>query len=205
MAGYNELLVGRFNRAIQKLLGMKGTKSLESINPELQATFGLFYGAENRYLEGWDRFGIGRSIPGANPFQTTIQFRNPKGSNILAVFEKLSAGNQGGAGPASLSMSTITADLTTVIVPINLSMDPRGRPNPTLIMSSAADGTGGDLNILHTAQLQANFSYEWVTFENQEVPLLPGQALRMAGGTVNTSYVFGAFWRERFLEESERT
>src|SRR6266851_4747570 len=57
MARFNEILVGRYNRSLQKLLSMKGQAVMPQLASELQPTFSFFSGAENRYLESWERFG----------------------------------------------------------------------------------------------------------------------------------------------------
>ncbi len=203
MGVYNQLQVARYNRYLQKLLSMKGPASLEALNPELQAIIQMFHGVENRNLEGWDRFGIGVTVNAVAAVQSSIQFRNPKSSNVIVVFEKLTVTN-GVAGVASLSRSTITADLTNINVPINIGFDTRSRPLPTTVISNVASGAGGDLNIIHSVSELQNVPYDYIWDEQQEIPLLPGDALRMSG-PVNSTEVFGAFWRERFLEDSERS
>ena len=58
MARFNEILVGRYNRLIQKLFGMKGDAALFQFSTEMMAVLPMFMGNENRYLESWTLFGL---------------------------------------------------------------------------------------------------------------------------------------------------
>ncbi len=90
MARFNEILVGRYNRMVQKLLSMKGTATLVTFSDEAMAVLPLFYGAENRYLEGWDRFGVAvGTAAGAAGNRTVWRLRNPTNSNVVTVVEKI--------------------------------------------------------------------------------------------------------------------
>jgi hypothetical protein len=44
-----------------------------------------------------------------------------------------------------------------------------------------------------------------VNFEDQEFPLFPGVAIQFDTAGVNEALVINFRWRERFLEDSERT
>jgi hypothetical protein len=206
MAGYNELLVGRYNRAIQKLLGMKGTKSLESLNPELHTHFALYYGVENRYLEGWDRFvhgGVSAAIAAKN---SVWRFRNPANSNVMVVLEKLSFGGNIASQVQEFTGAT-NADYGTIAVTAG-QVDSRSQRRNTLVISSSGDSStsGGTVAFAGLFQYAPNQSpQDVIVNENQELTILPGQATDWVALSVNQGLLMGIMWRERFLEESERT
>src|SRR5216684_1967801 len=89
MARFNEINVGRYNRALQKLLGMKGEASVPILASEIAPSFVLPYGVENRYLEQWNRFGLGMNVTATAGNQSAFRLRNPAGSNVIAVVEVL--------------------------------------------------------------------------------------------------------------------
>lgn len=205
MARYNEILVGRFARMVQKLFGMKGEVPVGSLAGELSVIFPLINGVENRYLESWDRFAFAGTQAGAAAANATWQIRNPAGSNVVMVIEKITvaATNTGFSIPA-FRHGALTTDLATVASYNNPRLDSRGRPNPTAIISSATNVSGGLANKVTVAGL-LNTSVDFFLFEEQEVNLLPGDAAQIVEGIANQALTVSWVWRERFLEESERT
>jgi hypothetical protein len=210
MAGYNELLVGRYNRALQKLFGLKGSKSLESLNPELQATISLVYGAETRYLEGWERFGafVNQAAGGAGT-NAAVRMRNPAGSNVIAVFEKIMAVNINSlADSPSLQTGggSVLGDLLTIVALTgNRFPDNRQRPQPTIVASTnAAAGITTGFSMAR-GSFPINGQVDFIVTDTQEIQVLPGEILQIIAGTQTQSIGTSWWWRERFLEESERT
>jgi hypothetical protein len=57
---------------------------------------------------------------------------------------------------------------------------------------------------LGRVSLPTNQSFDLVTTDIQEIPLLPGDSFTLATVTVNVSLTGTIVWRERALEESER-
>lgn len=208
MARYNEILVGRYNRFIQKLMGMKGDASLFQLSTELQVALGMFNGVENRYLESWDRFGIRFFVAGGGAGNASkVRFRNPAGSNVMVVFEKLLfAVSTGAASVPVLSNGVAAADLATPFVTTTSRLDPRGRASPSVSLSTDnASGVANLANVLSALALTGPIQYDYILFEDQEIPILPGDALQVINNTLNTQIDISVMWRERFLEESERT
>ena len=203
MATFNEIQVGRFNRFLQKLLSMKGDAVMATLNPELQAQLTLLNGVENRYLEGWDRFGIVQTVNAVATFQSSVRVRNPTGSNVLATFEKIT-GTQGTAGNLQELSVGVAGDLATIVTPINVFFDKRGRAAPSLIVSSDASGSSGSLNVIHRINVGASAPYDYQQNEDQEIPLLPGSCIQLSSA-VNSQIIATFWWRERFLEDSERS
>src|SRR5438093_5107434 len=98
MALHNEILVGRFNKYLTKLLGMKGEAPAPQIASEIQAQLSIFTGVENRAIEGWYRYGLVINLE-AGVVKAVAQIRNQSGSNGMVVFEKLALADDGVAGP----------------------------------------------------------------------------------------------------------
>jgi hypothetical protein len=208
MAGYNELLIGRWNRFYQKLTGIKGSKPIQSLGPEVMPVHPLFHGAENRYLESWDLFAFSPSANGGVAAQaTSFRIRNPKSSNVVAIIEKLSV--QGAV--ADTHFFDRGADPQTdlfVLTPTLTRMDPRTvRQNPTLIFSyNTAGFPTVALNPQDLTSGEANETAQFIFTDNQEITLLPGDAVQVRANTIAANAVSYAIrWRERALEESERT
>ncbi len=200
MAIYNEILVGRFNRAIQKIMGTKGQPPVRQIASEIMPTISIFYGAEHRYLESWERFARGGSQGPIAAQNNAARLRNPAGSNMVVVVEKLLYGCQIADVPA-VDLGAVTVDLT---VAPGQRLDPRGRPNPTAVFSVGNNVVLATVIILST-QLAAGGSVDFISTDIQEITLLPGDAITVRSGAVNTQSSFGFIWRERFLEEPERS
>src|SRR5260221_9578742 len=132
MAQYNEILTGRYNRFIQKLFSMKGRPPARQLSGDIQMQLTFFNGAENRYLEGWNRYmfftspALGAGIPAAS------RLRNPAGSNVVAVLERVFAASTL-ASQVSLEGQATGADLAVTAFPAQSRVDPRGSPTSVLI------------------------------------------------------------------------
>jgi hypothetical protein len=104
---------------------------------------------------------------------------------------------------------TTTADLATINSG-NAGFDPRGPTNnSTCIVSSQTAVTipalGAPNNAFWSQFLGANSFGDVITTDIQELPLLPGDAYQMLATTLNQRAICSFMWRERLLEESERT
>ncbi len=78
MAGYNEILSGRYNRCLQKLLSMKGQASTNELASTIQPNFQFAWGNEMRFLESWNRFGIGQQVGPQAAQLNSFQLRNKR-------------------------------------------------------------------------------------------------------------------------------
>lgn len=205
MARYNEILTGRFNRMAQKLLSMKGPASLVTLSDELFAIFPLFNGTENRYLESWDRFFFQMTVAaGGVGNRSAVRMRNPTGSNVVGVMEKITFYNTAAADVPALNQTNVGTDLTSVLSATRSSFDRRGRTNPTVIPSSS--GNAGALTgpTIWQNNVPINTGVDVIITDIQEFPLLPGDDITMFSINTNTSISMDWWWRERALEESER-
>jgi hypothetical protein len=200
MAVYNEILVGRFNRALQKAFGIKGPPAVPQLAGEIAPNISMLWGAETKYLEGWGLFGAGGN-PGPVAAQTAAwQIRNPATSNTVGVLERLWVGSSGG-DTINFSVSfTNTADLASPIS--GTRMDSRIQSQSGALAASSQTNIAGFATFYGFIFVIANTSVEAIN--GVEWPLLPGTTVRVNTSNVNTQMTVMAQWRERFLEEGER-
>lgn len=204
MALYNEILVGRFNRGLQKLLALKGKTGSPQLAGEIMAVIPLFHGNEERYLDATDLFGMGVQQPNVAAANSAVRFRNPATSNTIACIIKLAISSSV-VDQVNIRVGATAADLATSQP--NLALDARTqRPSSAISTSRQASGAaptfGGTLALFFA--LASNNS-DFILFEDQEIPILPGFALQVDQVGVNETLVVNVMWRERFLEDSERT
>jgi hypothetical protein len=204
MAGFNEILVGRYNRFFQKLMSMKGAATVSELASEVVPSLPLFSGVENRYLEQWDRFGIGGGSPGVAAQFAEWRFNNPVGSNVIAVIEKLTMSGSA-SGVYEVQYGQGQPNLATVIVNGGRGLDGRARLNGTLSVSfgSTAGGSQIGTTIGEVNMLLSTF-WEVIQTDNQEIVLGPGDSLQLQEQVANNGLTMTCIWRERLLEESER-
>jgi hypothetical protein len=205
MAKYNEILIGRWNRFLQKVTSIKGGAVASQLSSDIQPIISMFSGVEHRYLESWDRFGFSVALTaGATP--GNIRIRNPGNSNIIAVIEALEIIVSAADTSTIVSVGVAPADLATVVSPAgSIGLDSRSqRVNSQLVFSRTS---GAALTLLAQPWVIALLntqSRQIINCENQEITILPGSALHVATGG-NIGLTVSALWRERFLEDSERT
>lgn len=213
MAVFNELQVGRFNRAFQKLVGIKGSPPVRQIGTEILPVFSVPLGVEFRYLESWNRFATVGS-PGAVAAQfAAVQLRNPVGSNVIVVVEKCLCSNlTAGAVVFDVSMApgggggAITADLSVNLTPFTQRLDARYGVQANTAIIISAGSTGAKIgNIIQQFSVPANTTTDTILFEDQEITVLPGDTWLVQANVANTSINAAYIWRERFLEDSERS
>jgi hypothetical protein len=210
MAIFNEIHSGRFNRALQKIFVIKGSPPVRQLAGEVVPAVQLFYGAENRYLEGWNRFAWSFQN-GPSAAQTNgMRLRNPATSNLVAVLEKVSFFSTNSAMSIILSAGDNNPDLETIAAVSPMPLDNRQGPAGTHTSNLIAS-TGALSPPVQRVLFQGNSGVgAWVITdvvmdENQEIPILPGRSVTLQQTTVNTTLIGNYIWRERLLEESERT
>jgi len=207
MAKFNEILVGRVNRGLQKLFGIKGGPPVPTLASEVMPTHPLFNGRENRYLEGWNTFALTRGQVAVGGITPVVRLRNPVGSNIIAIFERLLVLNFNTTSAPILRSGTTNNDLPTVFVVSSKRLDPRGSQDSQLITSENSGAGGALLQARMTGNMGQLSFFDFIVTDIGEIPLLPGDAIEIdqggvgAGGGTTMSFL----WRERFLEDSERT
>jgi hypothetical protein len=211
MAIFNEILTGRYNRALQKLFAIKGSPPVRQLAGELVPSIVVFNGVENRWLENWDRFGLYLTITAGAATNSLLRIRNPKTSNAIAVIEKMAIANNTAAAQAyNLRHGNADAsDAAVVNTPAATQRwDSRGRQGTVMVVSTNAGavvsppspGVSKDITVL-----PINQAWQFVNDENQEMILLPGDALDVFMGNPAVVLDVAWTWRERALEESERS
>lgn len=206
MAAFNEIGYGRFSRALQKLFGIKGAAPVPTLAPEIQPVHIVFHGIEDRFHEGWNRFGVGLFL-GATVGQTAgIQIRNPLASNTIIVIDRIILQSDA-AQELDLSKGSGQADLPTIAAVTSLDFRQNVGANigPTSSVVSSSLASPGSLNLIERFATSATSSSQIIGTNNQELPLAPNEAFRIVSTVANTGMRLGFWWRERFLEEMERS
>jgi hypothetical protein len=206
MARFNEILIGRWNRFLQKLLSMKGGPPAPQLASEIGPTFEIENPpVENRYLLGWDRFGILLSAPANVGTNSGSRLRNPAGSNVVIVIEAIEIDLTVADNLVVIDHGAIATDNSTVLAPAVFRLDARSRPRSTAILSVTAAGNPGGLpNNLAIVGVSNTQSRGYITDEHQEITVLPGDAIQVRTNATNVQLNASFIWRERLLEESER-
>jgi len=211
MAIFNEILVGRFNRSLQKLFGIKGSPPVRQIAGEIQPSHQLGAGIEMRYLESWNIFCISPAgIVGLAGNSPTFRLTNDVGSNVIGVIEKI---------VFSTSVATIVdiqwsspAVLVAGHVP-NLSglantqaLDGRSGSQNSVLTESVSTSTNTNGQTIARIQTQANVPFDFIIGDlTEELPMVPQSLLNIFAEAAASTLLITVRWRERFLEESERT
>jgi hypothetical protein len=211
MGIYNEILVGRYGRGLQKLFAIKGSPPVRQIGGELTPVFDCEeLTPEQRSLFSQFKYGLTVifSPTAGNP--GAVRLRNPPGSNVVAIFEKVQVSPQGGAlSTFFLETQTTTVDLATPItLGSNVGFDTRtgiqGNSKPPLLLLST-QSTPPALSLIRVeVSLNVGTWYDFLAGAHQEIPLFPGDAIQLRTSQVSQPIDPTFWWRERFLEESER-
>ncbi len=206
MAIFNEILVGRYNKAMQRAFGIKATAPLRQLGGEVMPITTIFRGMEERYLESWNVWGIA-AVVAAGVAVTTVRLRNPTLSNTLAVIEKISI-----SIPAGQPNSSVNVGLLAVTTDLAISLTGVQREtriiaaNGAVLIASGANATAppGPIAFWSNGIVSTNLTTDVIQTENQEVSITPGFSLEVQGATAGAPLNVSIFWRERYLEESER-
>jgi len=206
MAQYNEILAGRFNRAMQKHFAMKGPASVNELSSIIQPNYNFAGGNENRYLEAWDRFARGIQVGPVAAQNNGIRIRNPVGSGVIAVVESIFLSEL----TAVLQLVSLLGQFATAQTLVDLAAvvntyyvpDSRGRQGASCILSDQNNSPGLPAPIFNVV-LAASTNLELIDTIDDQLVLLPGSAIEVTSNTVNHQLNCTFAWRERALEESE--
>lgn len=199
-----DVWLARYNRWLEKILNIKGGPSLVDLDPSLTAVSSTQGGVEERYLLGWNMFGLAIDVPAVAANLSAVRVRNPIGSNVVAVFQKIMVGAVA-TDFYSLVNGPATVDLATPVGGATLRLDARTISSASVVFSQSNTVVSppGLANTFQRIALTLNTNWDFVL--DDEVPLLPGDALEVFGNTVNQRLVVSHMWRERPLEQSELT
>jgi hypothetical protein len=203
MAKYNEILSGRFNRGLLKFFSMKGPAPSPQLSGEISTFLQMFSGVEDTFLFSLERFAQAIAVAPGAAATGGFQLRNPTGTNVIAVLESLIV-NAAAVDTFNVTVALNNpADLTTANT--NNSTDGRQRTTGSLLFSSQATGPGLLAGNLFGFTVLASTPVELINHQDQEIVLSPGTAIRVTNSTVNSPIRVSMRWRERALEETERT
>jgi len=201
MALFNEILTGRYNRFLQKLLQLKGPAPAPQLASEITPAFDVEdVPVELRVLNGTNLWVWGITVPQVAAQTSALQFRNPTGSGMVAVLEHIilssnttqlyTIGWQGN-NPADLANSGAA-----------VRRDIRIQSGLSAMKLSSANNVAGLTLDVGEMQVLASTPYTLFSDKHHQFPLLPSCALRILG-SANASISLMAMWRERAIEDSE--
>ncbi len=203
MARFNEILVGRYNRFLQRLLSMKGGPPAPQLASEIQPQMDVeALPVELRFLLGWHLYQSTVSQLASAVNASGVQLRNPLASGAVGVITSLQI--QVGAGEVlriSQTFGGVTADLTNVFT--GQRVDSRAKANSTLVPSSFAPVADLGGVIFESVIPINNNPYEFINKEYDAIPMFPGHTIRVVGVAPNTDLRVHFKWRERPIEEGE--
>jgi hypothetical protein len=201
MAQLNEILVGRFNRGLQKLFGIKGHTPVASLAPEIMPVSSVFSGQETRYLDGWNRYSGSIAIAAQAAATVGLQVHIPVGvTTLLVVIEKISI-ETAAAQEIDLSQSLAIGSLGTAQGASGMDTRQKAPPaSPSAVLSSSilSPTPGNMIERLFPPALQ--------TFSLVDPGIIlanVSSGVRLTTTLVNTAVNFTFQWRERVLEEVE--
>jgi len=209
MAIFNEILVGRFNRALQKLTGIKGMAPAPQLSGEIMAVIPLFFGVEERYPESWNRFAAFTAVTGGAAQNAGVRLRIPGSTNVIVVLESILLDfSVNDLVTVRVNPTGVTTDLTAVPSSNITTLDQRAAPLPNASFSNSTNFGALTPNFPSPLGL-ASTSVQLIGNPNQEVTLVGtektgGASIDFLDTTVATQLRVGLIWRERLLEEGER-
>ncbi len=216
MAKFNEILVGRFNRALQKYLAMKGGPPAAQLATELTPNFQFnAMGVDFRNLEGWNRFS--NSPPAIVATAGNLcEFRlsNDFGSNVIGVVEKLwiwtSLADEINVALEN-DAALVSGHVPTLSTNPNITLDGRvlgaggGSIGGGVLIAGSSTLTNTSSRVIARLQLPATSAIEFIVHEDHQLPILPKSFLQVQTSVAANTIRVVVFWRERFFEDSERT
>lgn len=209
MAVFNEILVGRFNRQLQKVFGIKGGPPAPQLAADISAQYSFLSGVEDWVGQSWNLYGARSSVGAGAANISVLRFRNPTGSNVIAVLERLTVLGFGAADNPNLSVSfTNLGALNNSGQGVNsaAALDFRTQVIGATCGWSCKNDTAvlGFTNQVFAVPIPAVTSSAEFIIPPIELPCLPGQTYDIAATVVNNGFTVAAYWRERYLEEGER-
>src|SRR5262249_24916361 len=163
---------------------------------------------EFRFLEGWNTFGGSCTVAASVGNLGFLQIRNTSNSNLLVAVTKMHVICAAADIPA---LGLVRPGVAQGSTQTALSFDARTGTGASTAPSSAVFTSGAVANPSAGAttvdQFAAGVNSNWDVFvDPEQVPvLLPGDAWVLQSTTANQIFRAAIWWRERFLEESERT
>ncbi len=203
MARFNEILVGRYNRFLQKFLGMKGGPPSPQLASEISPQIQLDDAdrMENRFVASVRSWANAATSPAVVAAFSAFRLSNPVNSGVIITVEK-----------AFVSSSLATSAVLTLLLVGPFPGPVNGTPRDSRLAaqlegsvgqissSSAAANTGSTLVLVTEA---ANSTVDGILHEHQEITISPGYSVTWWNLVLNQAFNAGFFWRERPEEEGE--
>ncbi len=208
MAKFNEILAGRYNRALQKLLGLKGGPPSAQLASEIMPIIQFPMGRETRVLESWFLYASSVQIaPVAGQFGK-FRLRNPKTSGTIAVVEKLDILTTVSASATSNFIYYVDDGGVSALAtfPFVQQIDTRAKKATSLSFSaetSAASAVGVNIILQDGIGATAQNLIQFLLTDDQQIVLNPGTYIQFQSGAQNVPATITLWWRERAMEESE--
>lgn len=199
-----DIWLGRFERWLEKFYNAKGGGVVMDHSPSITAMIPILIGNEDRYLQGWNRYWQDANVAANAANSSATRLRNPAGSNVIVVVEKLHLQTLVTTFSNFLiQQGSATTDLTTAST--GFRMDTRGNPNSSAILSIQNTTPANLATTVFDKAVNSGLGQDCIVTENQEFTILPGDAIQVVDQTVNEQIVITWMWRERPLESSELT
>lgn len=216
MAMYNEILSGRYNRLLQKMLSMKGAAPAPQLGGDISAGIELESDRpEWGFLSGDIRFSSVGAIAAAATFNSRLRFR-VTAPNMLYVLEGLlvSAGGvttvEVYTGGVSYNINLTGGILTSKSRDLRFAEKPSGSQTGSSLVGSFTNGdtaTAGQLvqemQVLANSPVWLPMPYMLCSPAGQGGVVAIPQGFDVRAGTVNIALIVTAYWRERQIEEGE--
>jgi hypothetical protein len=205
VALFNEILVGRYNSLLTKLLSIKGPAPSPVVAPEIMPVLTLESDRPEWLFLGGQRLLWGLALQNsAVALRALSALENPAGSGVLVVLERLSFIAVTGAMPFHIRPISGASGLPASGGAV--ARDTRLNPAGTAVSSAAIMNSGQ----AGAPPINGSDAYHSVAPVNvvQEIPiqlmLTPGFGVVVYGeAAVGQDYRLTWWWRERALEEAE--
>jgi len=212
MAIFNEILVGRYNRALQKIFAIKGSPPVRQLGGEITPTIDVRSGVENRFIESWYRYQASDFVQLNAGNNGSVRLRVARGSNIVAVLEKLTIGVSVAQNVFLVrGLGLVQANDLPTILNSN-SMDTRQVAKSQAIASSTNVTVAGGTVVANLVLPAGGPPFEVIPDQDHQMNVIAkfGSTLASLGDdflevrcTAASQLSVYMVWRERVLEESE--
>jgi len=208
MAFPNEILVGRFNKALNAVFGIKGQTPSATIGNEILPVYTLESETSLKWQFGWSRWAAAVDKAAVVGNISFSQISNPVGSGVIAVIEKIAVNTPNAPAGTNIQIlmnNAVTGGGTAIVPgPLDFRQGPLATANSALKLfrnSNAAAPAGAV--IWSWNNITGNLFQDIQFTTNQEITLTPGTVMTALASTGNQEFLTIWWWRERVMEDSE--
>lgn len=219
MAMFNEILAGRYNKALNAVFGIKAGAPAPSLGGDLVPGYAIDERAEERYLYGWNRWACSVSLTGGAAAAAYLTLRNKPNSNVIAVIERIRWVLQNDAAAQTFQIGKNNSgfaggDLAAVLCQLDPRQNSPGSQTSALDVQTNITQAGlPAIQFVEVTVVGANsgtFVQDIIFTHNQEIALVSrsdpntgSDQLLIGVATVNKQCGITVWWRERVREDSE--